>query len=486
VDEGGNGTEATQEAPRTSAGTDGHVSVVGAVGRAPAGWKEWTTIQSESGDTQSGETEAHHNEPGAESGGIIAPGSGSGIAQTIAVSGTGKLVRRWRFKSGSRSGKAPAPAVVAIVAGLLGGLVGGGVVSLWHVQQSPGAVQVTVVHGSPGPALADGSSIPDIAAKALSSVVTITATGPSVSVVGGGQSSLDQGTGMIIDTRGDILTNNHVIAGSVAVSVTLHGQSQPLPASVVGTDPGQDIALIRIADPPTGLVPVIFGDSGLLTVGDAVVAIGDALGLSAATPTVTSGIVSALGRTVQAEQATASATSVSASGAPLVGMIQTDAPINPGNSGGPLLDSAGRVVGMNTAVVSTNPDDTPAQDIGFAIPSDRLIAALAGLEKRAESEKAMLGVEVVSNSEALRSQYGLAVTDGAVVVAIDSGSPADIAGLRVDDVIVGFDTQAVESSGNLQSDVEAQSAGQQVSLRVWRGERELTLHATLESATVAG
>jgi putative serine protease PepD len=290
---------------------------------------------------------------------------------------------------------------------------------------------------------------------------------------------------MIIDTRGDILTNNHVIAGSVAVSVTLHDQNQPLPASVVGTDPAQDIALIRISDPPTGLVPVIFGDSARLMVGDAVVAIGDALGLSAATPTVTSGIVSALGRTVQAEQATASDTSGAGSSAPLVGMIQTDAPINPGNSGGPLLDSAGRVVGMNTAVVSTNPDDTPAQDIGFAIPANRLISSLAGLEKRAESEKAMLGVEVISNSAALRSQYGLAVTGGAVVVEIDSGSPADIAGVRIDDVIVGFDSRTVATSGELQADVEADSAGQEVTLLLWRGQREITLHATLESATVA-
>lgn len=411
-------------------------------------------------------------------------GGTNAVAPTLALSGTGPVSRRRRMGSRNRSGKAPAPAVVAVVAGLVGGVVGGGVVALVHAPQSPGNVQVTVVHGTPGPALAQGSSIPDIAAKALSSVVTITATGPSVSV-GGGQSSLDQGTGMIIDTNGDILTNNHVISGSVAVSVTLHGQSEPLGASVVGTDPAQDIALIRISDPPTGLVPVIFGDSGQLTVGDAVVAIGDALGLSAATPTVTSGIVSALGRTVQAEQATASGTSGSASTAPLVGMIQTDAPINPGNSGGPLLDSAGRVVGMNTEVVSTNPDDTPAQDIGFAIPSDRLIAALASLEKRAESEKAMLGVEVISNSEALKSQYGLAVSYGAVVVAIDSGSPADHAGLRIDDVIVGFDSVPVASAGDLQADVEARSAGQQVTLRLWRGAGQITLRATLQSSTVA-
>jgi putative serine protease PepD len=231
---------------------------------------------------------------------------------------------------------------------------------------------------------------------------------------------------------------------------------------------------------------VIFGDSGELAVGDTVIAIGDALGLSAGIPTVTSGIVSALGRTVQAEQATVSGTSSSSSADPLVGMIQTDAPINPGNSGGPLLDSAGRVVGMNTEVVSTSSDDTQAQDISFAIPSDHLIAALAGLERGAASERAMLGVEVVSNSVSLSNRYGLEVIDGAVVVEVDSGSPSDLAGVNVDDVIVGFDSRDVSSAGELQADVEAQSAGEQVTLRLWRGQRELVLHATLESATVAG
>lgn len=463
VDQGGRGKEVTEEVSGSNA--------------APVGWKEWSSYRSQTDVSEPGpdlSTEA------------VGSWSGSGMAQTIAVSGTGRTSRRWRYKPKHHHGRSPASGVVVAVAGLLGGLVGGGVVAVWHASQSPGAVQVTVVHGSPGPALADGSSIPDIASKALSSVVTITATGPTGSVLGGGQSSLDEGTGMIIDTRGDILTNNHVIAGSVEVSVTLHGQVQPLAASVVGTDPTQDIALIRIASPPTGLVPVIFGDSGRLIVGDAVVAIGDALGLSAATPTVTSGIVSALGRTVQAEQATVSGTSGGAADAPLVDMIQTDAPINPGNSGGPLLDSAGRVVGMNTAVVSTNPNDTPAQDIGFAIPSNRLIAALASLEKREQAQRAMLGVEVISNSEVLRSQYGLAVTGGAVVVAVDSESPADVAGVRVGDVIVGFNSRAVASSQDLQADVEGATAGQQVTLHLWRGQHELIERPTLESATVAG
>jgi len=382
---------------------------------------------------------------------------------------------------------------IALVAAIAGGLVGAGVVAVVHRPSSPSVVQVTVVHGASGPALAQGVSIPSIAARALSSVVTIIATGPSASVLGGGPTSLDEGTGMIIDTQGDILTNNHVVAGSVSVSVTLHGQIDAVPAYVVGTNPGQDIALVRLSDPPPGLVPVIFGESTNLQVGDAVVAIGDALGLSAGTPTVTSGIVSALGRTVAADETTDSGTGsagtgssgTAASNAALVDMIQTDAPINPGNSGGPLLNSAGQVIGMNTAVDSSNADDTPAQDIGFAIPAQRLVDALGALEKGAEPGKAMLGIAVISNTPELRSQYGLAVSGGAVVVSVDDGSPADNAGVMLGDVIVGYNSRPVTSSEDLQQDVQSGSVGQRVTLRLWRLKREITLHAVLESSTAA-
>ena len=461
----------------------------------PSGWREWAVDERES--------HARTSVPGRD-GAVSHLWGAGGLAPSIALFRTGPTSRRrskWWTKPASNKGSRPgaknatggkplAVALVALVAGVAGGAVGAVVVAVSHLSATPGAVQVTVVHGSPGPALADGSSIPAIVSKTLSSVVTITATGPSASELGGGSPNLDQGTGMIVDDEGDILTNNHVVAGSVAVSVTLHGQIQSVPAFVVGTDSSQDIALIRISDPPPGLVPVIFGDSDSLVVGDAVIAIGDSLGLSAGTPTVTSGIVSALGRTVQATNATTSGTASSTSGtagdAPLVDMIQTDAPINPGNSGGPLLDSAGRVVGMNTALASSNPGDTPAQDIGFAIPAERLVGALRGLEKGTQPGKAMLGVEVISNTPGLQNQYGLAVSNGAVVVSVVSGSPADQAGVKLGDVIVRYDSRAVSSSEDLQADVENGQPGHRVTLELWRQKRELTIRATLQSSTAAG
>jgi S1-C subfamily serine protease len=412
--------------------------------------------------------------------------TGGSLAPTIALQRMERPM--WRRSSkpprgggfaGPKAPKSFSLTLVVLIAALTGGAVGGGVVAAWHLTSSPTVVQVTVVHGSPGPALAGGGSIPTIAAKALQSVVTITATGPGASTIGGGSPSVDEGTGMIIDNQGDVLTNNHVVAGSVAISVNLYGELQPVAAYVVGTDPAQDMALIRLSNPPAGLVPVIFGDSQSLVVGDAVVAIGDALGLAAGTPTVTSGIVSALGRTVESLNTGGSA------GGSLVDMIQTDAPINPGNSGGPLLDSAGRVVGMNTAVVSSSADDTPAQDIGFAIPSASLLASIAELERGGPQPKAMLGVQVISNTPELEAQYGLAVPDGAVVVVVVNESPAELAGIRVGDVIVGYNSRPVGTSEDLEQDVGSGSVGEQATLELWRGHRELTLRATLESSTAA-
>ncbi|MFZ0666352.1 MAG: trypsin-like peptidase domain-containing protein, partial [Acidimicrobiales bacterium] len=344
---------------------------------------------------------------------------------------------------------------------------------------------VTVVHGAAGPALAGGGSVSVIAAKAMSSVVTITATGPTEAVLSDNDVNVLQGTGMIIDDRGDILTNNHVVAGSVSVTVNLHGSLDPVPAYVVGTDPSQDIALVRLDDPPPGLVPVIFGNSDSLVVGDGVVAIGDSLGLSAGTPTVTSGIVSALGRTVGSPSSSGSTSTSGSDGDALVDMIQTDAPINPGNSGGPLLDSAGRVIGMNTELDSSTADNTPAQDISFAIPSARLISVLGALEKGTTNSKAMLGVQVITNTPELKSQYGLGVSNGAVVVSIDRGSSADQAGLKLGDVIVGFNSVPVTSSEDLETDVQASSVGRTVTLRVWRQSDQLTLTAVLQATTAA-
>jgi putative serine protease PepD len=220
---------------------------------------------------------------------------------------------------------------------------------------------------------------------------------------------------------------------------------------------------------------VTFGDSTKLQVGDAVIAIGNALGLSAGTPTVTSGIVSATGRTVQAGD------SSGGTGETLQNMIQTDAAINSGNSGGPLVDSAGQVVGMNTAVASSSTGNAPAENIGFAIPSSTIQGLVATLRAGGTvgRAKAYLGVEVTDETPQEQAAYGLVPASGALVVSVVSGSPADSAGIRTGDVITAFNGKAVTSAQGLTNDVQGSSSGANVQLTLYRGQQKLSVTATL-------
>ena len=335
-----------------------------------------------------------------------------------------------------------------------------------------------VGQAAPGPALAGGAQIPSIVKSVLPEVVSIDAKGPGASgssVFGGGGPTEDQGTGMIISGAGEVITNNHVISGATAITVTLYGQTASLPATLVGADPSNDVALLKINSPPANLQSVTFGDSQQLEVGDAVIAIGNALGLSAGTPTVTSGIVSATGRTVQSGEEGSTATTT------LHNIIQTDAAINSGNSGGPLVDSAGQVVGMSTAVAASSTGNAPAQNIGFAIASDTIQELLSTLRAggTAGQTKAYLGVEVTDETPQQQQAFGLVPSSGALVVSVVSGSPADAAGIKAGDVIVTFNGKAVTSAQGLTNDVQATASGTTVHLALYRGKQKMSVSATL-------
>lgn len=369
--------------------------------------------------------------------------------------------------------------VVAVIAALIGGGVGAGIAEAVGTGSSTGTSTISVGGSSPGPALAGGASIPAIVQKVLPQVVSIDAKGPSSGggLFGGGLVE-DQGTGMIISTNGDILTNNHVISGATQITVTLYGETNALPATLVGADPSNDVALLHVSPPSSGLQAVTFGQSKDLQVGDAVIAIGNALGLSAGTPTVTSGIVSALGRTVQAGDTGGGATEN------LTNMIQTDAAINSGNSGGPLVDSSGQVIGMNTAVASSTGNNAPAENIGFAIPSATIEGLLGSLRSGGTQPAARtyLGVEVADETSALQQQYGVVPSSGAFVVSVVPGSPAAGAGMQPADVIVGFDGKTVNSAQDLTNDVRGASPGHKARLVVYRGQQRLTVTVTLGSS----
>jgi S1-C subfamily serine protease len=338
----------------------------------------------------------------------------------------------------------------------------------------------TVKEISAGPALLNGTTdIESVIAKVLPAVVSIDATGPvpaSESPFGGGASAgqqEDEGTGMIITASGEVVTNNHVIAGATTITVTLFGSVKALPATLIDTDPSNDMALLQI-NGQSNLPTVSYGNSDDVQVGDAVVAIGNALGLQAGSPTVTQGIISATGRTVQATDSTGQTTET------LSNMFQTDAAINPGNSGGPLVDSSGKVIGMNTAVAANENDTAQAENIGFAIPANRIQLDLPKLREKSIGS-GYLGVQVETLTGQLRSAYNFVPTQGAVVLQVESGSPADIAGLEEGDVITSLEGTAITSAEQLGSAIQADKPDQHVTIGLYRGQTQMTVTAVLGS-----
>jgi serine protease Do len=351
-----------------------------------------------------------------------------------------------------------------LVAALVGGLAG-------HYAapstSGSGGVTVNQVSSTPGAALLpNGTSIPALVRRVVPTVVSI-----DVHAQGGE----DQGTGMIISSNGLVVTNNHVIAAAVGggtITVTRTGSTTALPATLVGTNSVNDVALIRITG-VSGLPTVTFGNSNSLVAGDAVVAIGNALGLAAGTPTVTQGIVSALGRTVTAGSSTSSET--------LNNMIQTDAAINPGNSGGPLLDAQGDVVGMNTAVAGSLPDGTNAQNIGFAIPAATILSLLSSLKSGASvvNHGAFIGVEIMSMTPSLELQFGFSVSSGALVQGVIAGTGASKAGVRQGDIIVKINSTTISSAQDVTNVISALKPGDVVTLGIVRGTQHLSIKVTL-------
>jgi putative serine protease PepD len=362
------------------------------------------------------------------------------------------------------------------VAAVIGGAVGAGVGALFDNNSDNSTVTIHESNSAPGAAVLSGNvTIPELVKKVVPAVV-------SIDVKAGGNE--DEGTGMIITSNGEVVTNNHVIElftefGSGTITVTQYGQKQSEPATLIGYNTQQDVALLKINN-VSNLPTVTFGSSAKTEVGDAVVAIGNALGLAAGTPTVTQGIISALGRTV-----TAGGDGTTSEN--LQNLMQTDAAINPGNSGGPLIDTEGQVIGMNTAVAGTSNDGTDAQNIGFAIPIASVEQLLPQLEKGGEtgSGGGYLGVDITSMTAALRQQYGFTPTTGAVVLSVISGSPASKAGLEQGDVIVNFDGKPITSAEDLQSAVQKSKAGQSVQITYYEGDNKHTTSAKLGSEAEA-
>jgi len=276
------------------------------------------------------------------------------------------------------------------------------------------------------------------------------------------------GSGVIIDGRGYIVTNNHVVNGAKTVEVVLYDGTR-LSAQVAGTDPADDLAVIKVTPPKQGLTTVKLGDSSKLTVGQDVLAIGNPLGN---TETVTNGIISALGRNVSEGQG----------GATLPDAIQTDAPINPGNSGGALVDLQGNLIGIPTLTAIDPEFNTPANGVGFAIPSNRIAfiaQQIISTGQVTHTGRAVLGVSVASVDATLAAQDNLSVDHGALIIRTVSGGPAASAGLQPGDVIVQIDNTPVNDVSSLGSSLLSKNPGDTVAVHIYRGSQQLTINVKL-------
>lgn len=280
------------------------------------------------------------------------------------------------------------------------------------------------------------------------------------------------GSGSIIDAEGNILTNYHVIEGAQKLSVSLGGQKD-YAARVVGGDPDTDLAVIRLIEKPAGALTVVpMGDSDKLVVGQKVLAIGNPFGLDR---TLTTGVISGLQRPIRARN-----------GRLIEGAIQTDASINPGNSGGPLLDSHGRMIGINSQILS--PSGTSA-GVGFAVPVSIAKRVVPQLLQNGQVRRPKLGIST-RDVEAFRNQVDLPVSDGVLIVQVARGSGAAAAGLRglqptengdveLGDIILGIDNDKVANSDDLFRVLDKHQVGETVQVQILRNGRRMTLPVRL-------
>ena len=262
------------------------------------------------------------------------------------------------------------------------------------------------------------------------------------------------GSGVIVDAqRGYVLTNHHVIRQAEQVLVTLKDRRQ-FQARIVGSDPGTDIAVLQIE--PRDLVPLRFGDSDQLNVGDYVLAIGNPFGIG---QTVTSGIVSALGRSGLSPEG-------------YEDFIQTDASINPGNSGGALVNLRGELIGINTAIIGPAGGNV---GIGFAVPANMARAVLAQIVKHGEVRRGRLGIEMVDLNPDIAKKLGVTSLDGVALAAVHPNSPAAQAGLREKDIVLAINGRQLASAAELRARLALTAVGEEVELRILRGGETRTL-----------
>jgi S1-C subfamily serine protease len=330
--------------------------------------------------------------------------------------------------------------MIVWLAGLVGALIG----VQWAQKraaplQKPSTLGVNVVEPRQ-------NELPRLDIEAIANDLAPSVVAVQSSLVRNGQSGESIGTGLIVTTDGEIVTNAHVVGDAKTVHVRLNGESEPREAAVVAADPGRDLALLRVDT--GGLSPAAFAAPGDIRLGDEVLAIGYALDLDG-DPTVTLGIVSSLNRTLNTDAGS------------LKGLIQTDAAVSSGNSGGPLINAVGRVVGINTLVSSTGLGST-ANGLGFAISAAELLPAIERLRAQANGET------LVSGYLGVQLERRMDGGSGALVADVVSGSAAAKAGIKVGDVVVAIDGEPISGQAALIATIRDLAPGDHTAVSVVR------------------
>ena len=313
-------------------------------------------------------------------------------------------------------------------------------------------------------AVAPAAELPtvDVVRQLTPSVVHVL-TLPDDSGVGASTPGAGVGTGIILQSDGYVLTNNHLIDGAGAIIITLHN-GESYPARVVGGAPNPDVAVVKID--ATGLRPARAGSSAGLQVGQDVIAIGHALALPGG-PTVSKGVISALGRSIESGLQDT-----------FVDLIQTDAAINPGNSGGPLVNARGEVIGINTAGLAPSRQGG-GQGINFAINIDDAMSVSEQLIRQGYVNRGFLGISPLNLTPVIANQIGVPVNEGIVIARVAEGSRASTAGLRGGDVIVAMNGRPIRNTGDLSKFLIDNPPGRRISVSLYRGGAQLETEATL-------
>jgi S1-C subfamily serine protease len=358
-------------------------------------------------------------------------------------------------------------AAAMLAAGLVVGSVAGGAVGailVSHRTAGNASAVATVAPGAAAPAPSPGS-FAAIYQQTKDGVVTIT-----TSVARGGARSFSQaeGSGIVVDKQGDILTNAHVVAGASQVQVTF-SDGHTVSGQVKGVDQSADLAVVLVSASQDQLHPLSKGNSDTLQVGDTALAIGSPFGLQG---TFTAGVISGLNRGTTAPN-----------GRALTGMIQTDAPINPGNSGGALLDGQGQLIGINDSIQSPVEGNV---GVGFAIPINRATSLLPSLEKGVAIQHPWLGISGQTLTSGTADQLGLSEKSGVLVIQVVPGGPSARAGLQADgqasandDVITAIDGHSITTIEQLTQYLDTKKVGDHVTLSVTRNGQHISIGVTL-------